>query len=88
MLSVKAREATNTIFKVFGMIQLKMKSSLPCYAGEHSNHALGHEAGKILFEESYNCNVELVFKKERCKRQCIFLTKVFKFQNLNKKKLS
>jgi len=29
MLSVKAREATDTIFKVFGMTQLRIKPSLP-----------------------------------------------------------
>jgi len=30
MLSVKAREAADTIFKVFGMTQLRIKPSLPC----------------------------------------------------------
>jgi len=29
MLSVKAREAADTIFKVFGMTQLRIKPSLP-----------------------------------------------------------
>jgi len=38
MLSVKAREAADTIFKVFGMTQLRIKPNLPCFAGERSNH--------------------------------------------------
>jgi len=38
MLSVKAREAAETIFKVFGMTQLRIKPSLPCFADERSNH--------------------------------------------------
>jgi len=38
MLSVKAREAADTIFQVFGMTQLRMKPSLPCFAGARSNH--------------------------------------------------
>jgi len=36
MLSVKAREAAETIFKVFGMTQLRIKPSLQCFAGERS----------------------------------------------------
>jgi len=38
MLSVKAREVADTIFKVFGMTQLRIKPSLPRFAGERSNH--------------------------------------------------
>jgi len=38
MLSVKAREAADTIFKVFGLTQLRIKLSLPCFAGERSKH--------------------------------------------------
>jgi len=34
MLSVKAREAADTIFKVFGMAQLRIKPSLPRFTGE------------------------------------------------------
>jgi len=34
MLSVKEREAADTIFKVFGMTQLRIKPSLSCFAGE------------------------------------------------------
>jgi len=36
MMSVKEREA-DTIFKVFGITQLRIKPSLLCFAGEHSN---------------------------------------------------
>jgi len=37
MLSVKAREAAGTIFKVFGMTQLTINRSLPCLiVGERS----------------------------------------------------
>jgi len=43
MLNVKAREAADTIFKVFGVTQLRIKPSLPCFAGERSKQ--GHEAG-------------------------------------------
>jgi len=35
MLSVKAREAVDAIFEVFGMTQLGTKPSLPRFAGEH-----------------------------------------------------
>jgi len=35
MLSVKAREAADH-FKVFGMTQLRIKPSPPCFAGERS----------------------------------------------------
>jgi len=39
MLSLnKAREAADTIFKVVSMTQLEIKPSLPCFAGERSNH--------------------------------------------------
>jgi len=38
MLSVKAREVANIILKVFGMTQLKIKPSLPRFAGERFNH--------------------------------------------------
>jgi len=38
MLSVKTREATDTIFKILFMSQLRNKPSLPCFAGECSNH--------------------------------------------------
>jgi len=38
MLSVKAREASDTIFKVFGKTQLRIKPSLPCFADECSNY--------------------------------------------------
>jgi len=38
MPSVQAREAADTIFKVFGMTQLRIKPSLPCFAGERSTH--------------------------------------------------
>jgi len=34
MLSVKAREAADTIFKVFGMTQLRVKPNLPRFASE------------------------------------------------------
>jgi len=38
-MRVKARKAADSIFKVFGMTQLKIKSSLPRFAGEYSlNH--------------------------------------------------
>jgi len=36
MLSVKAREAADIILKVFGMTQLRIKASLPRFAGERS----------------------------------------------------
>jgi len=38
MLSVKAREQQDSIFEVIGMTQLRIKSSLPYFAGERSNH--------------------------------------------------
>jgi len=40
MLSVKAREAADTSFKVFVMTQLRIKLSppLPRFAGERSNY--------------------------------------------------
>jgi len=38
MLSVKVREASHIIFKVFGMIQLRIKPNLPRFAGERSNY--------------------------------------------------
>jgi len=38
MLSVKARKAADIIFKVFGMTQLRIKPSLPCFAGEPQGH--------------------------------------------------
>jgi len=38
MLSVRARKAADTIFKVFGMNQLTIKPSLPCFAGKRSYH--------------------------------------------------
>jgi len=38
MLSVKAREAADIIFHVFGMTQLRIKSSLPCFVGKRSNY--------------------------------------------------
>jgi len=38
MLSVKAREAADIIFEVFGMIQLRIKPGIPCFAGERFNH--------------------------------------------------
>jgi len=38
MLSIKAREVTDTIFKVFGMTQLRIQLSLRCFAGERYNH--------------------------------------------------
>jgi len=34
MLSVKIRKAEKPFLKVFGMTQLKIKPSLPCFAGE------------------------------------------------------
>jgi len=34
MLSVKAEATADTIFKVFGMTQLRIKLSLPWFAGE------------------------------------------------------
>jgi len=37
-LSVKAREAANTILKIFDMTQPRIKPSLPYFAGERSNH--------------------------------------------------
>jgi len=38
MFSVKAREAADTIFQVFGMIHLRIKpTSVPCFAGKRSN---------------------------------------------------
>jgi len=37
MLSTKARKAADTIFEVFGMTQLRIKPSEPCFAGERSN---------------------------------------------------
>jgi len=37
MLNVKAREAADTIFKFLGMTQLRIKPSLPYFAGERSN---------------------------------------------------
>jgi len=38
MLSVKVREAADTIFKVIGMTILRIKPSLPFFAGERSNY--------------------------------------------------
>jgi len=38
MLSVKAREAADTVFKVFVITQLRIKPNLPRFAGERSNH--------------------------------------------------
>jgi len=38
MLSVKAREAADTIFEVDGMTQLRIKPSLPYFTGGRSNH--------------------------------------------------
>jgi len=38
MLSVKEREAADTIFQVFGMTQLRNIPNLLCFAGERSNH--------------------------------------------------
>jgi len=38
MLSVKAREAADTIFNIFGVNQLRIKPSSPCFAGERSHH--------------------------------------------------
>jgi len=38
MLSVKAREASDTVFKVFGMTELEIKPSLPCFADGHFSH--------------------------------------------------
>jgi len=38
MLSVKAREAADTIFQIFSITQLRIKSSLLRFAGERSNH--------------------------------------------------
>jgi len=32
MLSVKARETADTIFELFGMTQLRIKHSRPCFA--------------------------------------------------------
>jgi len=39
MLSVKVKEATDTIFEVFGMTQLRIEPNLPCFAGKCSNEA-------------------------------------------------
>jgi len=42
MLSIKAREAADTIFEVFGMTQLRIEHSLPkiqsCLKPKYSNH--------------------------------------------------
>jgi len=37
MMSVKAREEANIIFKFYSMTQLRIKLSLSCFAGERSN---------------------------------------------------
>jgi len=47
MLSVKTRKAADTIFKDFGVTQLGIKPSLPCFVDERSNH-YGHEAGGMF----------------------------------------
>jgi len=41
MLSVKTREAADTIFEVFGITQLRIKPGLPYFAGKRSNHQAG-----------------------------------------------
>jgi len=47
MLSVKAREAADTIFQVFGMTQLRIKPILPRFAGEHS------KASKTIYQKMF-----------------------------------
>jgi len=46
MLSVKAREATVTIFGDFGMTLLRIKPSLPCFVGERS--PLGENCWQVI----------------------------------------
>jgi len=36
MLKVKARKAADNIFNVFGMTQLRIKPSLPCFASDQT----------------------------------------------------
>jgi len=48
MLSVKARETADTIFQVFGMTQLRIKPSLPRFAGERSDLTTGPHLILIL----------------------------------------
>jgi len=43
MLSVKTREAADTIFKVFRMTQLRIKPIPPFFADERSNHEAGNQ---------------------------------------------
>jgi len=51
MLSVKAKEATYTIFKDFGMAQLRIKSSLPRFAGERSTLKATTRSWQQTFEK-------------------------------------
>jgi len=35
---MQVKQPADNIFKVFGITQLRIKSSLPCFAGERSNY--------------------------------------------------
>jgi len=61
MLSVKAREATDTIFKVFGMTQPRIKSSLPCFAGERSGVITALGLMLLRFYSPAALRVNLIF---------------------------
>jgi len=39
LLNVKAKEVADTIFKVFGMTQMRIKPSLPRFAGDFSSNS-------------------------------------------------
>jgi len=59
MLSVKARETADTAFKVFGMTQLRIKPSLPCFAGERFNQK-ATKLAKKFYLWSVNNNKALI----------------------------
>jgi len=62
MLSVKARKVADTIFKVFGMTQLRTILSLPRFAGERSNH----KATKLVLSFMFVLSLKNSFKWVKC----------------------
>jgi len=54
MLSVKTREAADINFKVFGMTQLRVQPSLPCFEGERSKMCRTESKLVIAFYQSYH----------------------------------
>jgi len=48
MQSVKARQAADTVFKVFGMTQLRIKPSLYHASQANALAIIDHEAGKKI----------------------------------------